>query len=157
MDKKISGFVLPGLFILVWVFILCGSTPPGALATDTFEIRAIRWLLNFCGWAFLISSIMHSVFAKQTAASIGWVTNGFQYEVAAVSIGLGIACFYAVHQGKDVWLAISLPIITFLFFAAVNHTIEMIRDKNYAPNNTMILVWDFGISLSLAILLAKVY
>ena len=153
MGKKISGLVLPGLFILAWILILCGSTPPGAATGDTFTVIALRWLLYFSGWAFLMSSIMHSIFAKKMAASIGWVTNGFQYEIAAVSLGLGIACFYALYHGKEAWVAISIPIITFLFFAGINHVVEIIRKKNYAPNNTLILIWDFGISISLAILL----
>ena len=156
MGKRISGFVLPGLFILAWILILSGLTPLGAHSNDSFNITAIRWLLYFAGWVFLISSIMHSVFAKKMAESIGWVTNGFQYEIAAVSLGLGIACFYAVYHAQEAWIAVSLPIISFLFLAGVNHAIEIIRQKNYAPNNTLILIWDFGISISLAVLLLTI-
>lgn len=151
--QKTSGFIFPGLFILAWILTLCGSTPPGGLITDPMLINAIRWLLYFAGWAFLSAAIMHSIFAKKMAASIGWTTNGFQYEIAAVSLGLGIGCFYAIYHGKEAWFAISLPIISFLFFAGVNHLIEIFRDKNYAPNNSLIIIWDFGVSISLAILL----
>ncbi len=52
---------------------------------------------------------MHTFFAQKIAESIGWKTNGFQYEI--------------------------------------------VKDKNYAPNNTMILVWDFGVPISLVALL----
>ncbi len=155
MSQKISGFVLPGLFILCWILILSGSTPPGALSSDTNPISALRWLLCFSGWAFLASSIMHSIFAKKMAASIGWQTNGFQYEIAFVSLGLAMGCFYAICHGKEAWLAVSFPIITFLFFAGVNHVVDIVHKKNYAPNNTLILIWDFGISISLAVLLLK--
>lgn len=156
MIQKISSFIFPGLFVLAWILTLVGSTPPGGLITDTSSVTALRWLLYFAGWAFLSATIMHSIFAKKMAASIGWTTNGFQYEIAAVSLGLAIGCFYAVYHGKEAWIAISLPIISFLFFAGINHLIEIIRDKNYAPNNTLIIIWDFGVSSSLAILLMLV-
>lgn len=160
MSKKtannISSLVLPGLFVLAWIFALSGSTAPGATAGEANTVSDIRWLLYFAGFVFIFSSIMHSVFAKKMAASIGWKTNGFQYEIAAVSLGLGLGCFYAVYHGQEAWVAISLPIISFLFLAGINHLIEIVRKKNYAPNNTMILIWDFGLPISLALLLLSV-
>lgn len=149
----VSSLVLPGMFVAAWVFALSGSTAPGHMVGDTTAMSDIRWLLYFAGWVLIFSSIMHSVFAKKMAASIGWKTNGFQYELAGFCLGLGLACFYATYHGLESWVAVSLPIITFLGLAGVNHLKEIIRDKNYAPNNTMILVWDFGMPLSLALLL----
>lgn len=151
--KKASSYVLPGMFVLAWVFALAGVKAPGAVANEAQTISDLRWILYFAGYVFIFSSIMHSVFAKSMAASIGWKTNGFQYEIAAVSLGLGLGCFYAVHHGVEAWVAISLPIISFLFFAGLNHLYEIIVKKNYAPNNTAILIWDFGVPISLIVLL----
>ena len=156
MGDKIYGLILPGLFVLAWVFALTGSSAPGAMAGDSAAVSDLRWILYFAGYVFVASSVMHSVFAKRTAKSIGWKTNGFQYEIAAVSLGLGLACFYATYHGLEAWVAASLPVITFLFLAGVNHTIEIVRQKNYSPNNTLILVWDFGVPISLIALLATV-
>ncbi len=156
MSKKISGLVLPGMLILAWVLALTGVTAPGHMLGDTNSVTYLRWLLYFAGFVFIFSSVMHSVFAKSMAASIGWKTNGFQYEIAAVSLGLGLGSFYAVYHGVEAWVAISLPIISFLTLAGVNHLIEIIRKKNYAPNNSLILVWDFGLPLSLIVLLASI-
>jgi len=156
MGNKLSSLVLPGLFILAWAMALSGSAAPGAMAGDTSAITDMRWILYFAGFVFVFSSIMHSVFAKSMAASIGWRTNGFQYEIASVSLGLGLACFYATYHGVEAWVAVSLPIISFLFLAGVNHLIEIVRKKNYAPNNTMILIWDFGVPISLVVLLASI-
>ena len=153
MNKTISALVLPALFIGAWILTFLGATPPGALASDSLNARAIHWMLYFSGYAFGASSVMHSIFAKKMAQSIGWVTNGFQYEIASVCLGLSIGCFYALQHGRDAQIAISLPVITFLFFAGINHAKEMIINKNLAPNNTFILIWDFGISISLAALL----
>lgn len=156
IGATISGLILPGLFVLAWIMALSGSAAPGAAAGDTTAEGYMRWLLYFAGYVFVVSSVMHSVFAKKTAASIGWKTNGFQYEIAFVSLGLGIASFYAIHHGLEAWTAVSIPIIAFLVLAGLNHLKEVIRQKNYAPNNTLILVWDFGLSISLAALLLSI-
>ncbi len=148
-----SSLVLPGMLVAAWAFALSGSTAPGAVAGDSAAISDLRWLFYFAGFVFVFSSIMHSVFAKKMAASIGWKTNGFQYELAAVSLGLGIACFYATYHELQAWVAVAIPVISFLTLAGLNHVREILRDQNYAPNNTMILIWDFGLPLSLALLL----
>lgn len=157
MGEKLSGWVLPSMIAVAWVLALLGVSSPGSSGVSGFNNEnTIRWILYFAGWVFLFSSVMHSVFAKKMAKSIGWKTNGFQYEIAAVSLGLGLGCFYAVYRGAEAWIAISLPIITFLLLAGVNHLVEIIKKKNYAPNNTLILIWDFGVPISLLALLLTI-
>ncbi len=153
LGSKVSSLVLPGMIVLAWIMALSGQTAPGAVAGEVAAAGYIKWILYFCGWVFLFSSVMHSVFAKKMAESIGWKTNGFQYEIAFVSLGLALGSFYAVYHGIEAQVAISLPIISFLALAGLNHLKEIIKDKNYAPNNTMILIWDFGVPLSLGLLL----
>ena len=153
MSKEVSGFVFPGLFFMAWGLAISGSIPPGMTQANLFIDRSINWILYFSGFAFLSAAVMHSVFAGKTAQSIGWVTNGFQYEIAAVSLGLGISCFYVLYWGRAVQISIAIPIITFLFFAGINHLREIVINRNFAPNNTLILIWDFGVSISLAVLL----
>lgn len=138
---------------MAWWLTISGSIPPGMVHTSLFEGRAINWLLFFCGFAFISASVMHSLFAKKMAKTIGWVTNGFQYEIAAVSLGLGVSCFYALYWGRSAQITISIPVVAFLFFAGINHLKEVVINKNFAPNNTLILIWDFGVSISLAVLL----
>ncbi len=152
IGSMVSSLVLPALFVVAWVYALSGSAAPGATAGESSTVADLRWLIYFAGYVSIFSAVMHSVFAKKMAASIGWKTNGFQYELASVSLGLGLACFYAINHGVEAMITISIPIIAFLFLAGANHVKEMIRQKNYAPNNTMILIWDFGMSVSLAIL-----
>jgi uncharacterized membrane protein HdeD (DUF308 family) len=41
----------------------------------------------------------------------------------------------------------------FLLLAGVNHIVEIFRDRNYAPGNTVILVSDLGVPISLFALL----
>lgn len=153
IGETISGLVLPGMLVAAWVFAIFGVQAPGSAEAGLGAENTLRWILYFAGWVFIFSSVMHSVFAKKMAKSIGWKTNGFQYEVAAVSLGLGLGSFYATYHGLESWIAISLPIISFLFLAGVNHLKEMIKDGNFAPNNSLILIWDFGVPLSLGVLL----
>jgi hypothetical protein len=148
----ISGLILPALFVLAWIYALTGSAAPGTINGETTAVSDLRWLVYFGGYVLIISSIMHSVFAKKIAASIGWKTNGFQYELAFASLGMGLGCFYAINHGISALITISIPVIVFLFLAGVNHVKEIIAQKNYAPNNTLILVWDFGMSISLGVL-----
>ena len=43
------------------------------------------------GWMLAGNSIPHIFFGEATAKSIGWVSNGFQYEVGFASLGIGLA------------------------------------------------------------------
>lgn len=153
MSKYMQALIFPSLFLMAWSLTVAGSVPPGISDNSHFQERATNWLLYFCGFAFISGAAMHSFFAKKIAQSIGWVTNGFQFEIAAVSLGLGIACFYALYNGPAAQIAIGIPIIAFLFFAGINHLKEIVFNRNFSPNNTLILIWDFGVAISLFILL----
>lgn len=155
-SSKGSALALPALFVMAWVLALSGTAAPGTKTIDGSTLANLHWILYFAGFVFLFSSVMHSVFAKSMAESIGWKTNGFQHELAAVSLGLGVACFYSVYNGLSAMTTVSIPIIAFLFLAGVNHVVEIVRKQNYAPNNTLILIWDFGISFSLVALLVTI-
>jgi hypothetical protein len=153
---RVSGLVLPALVFVAWGFALSGSTPPGAVAGESSAMGDLRWILYFTGFVFVFSAVMHSVFRRSMAASIGWQTNGFELEIAAVSLGLAGGCFYAVYHGIEAMVTIAFPIVAFLFLAGVNHVVEIVRKKNFAPNNTLILVWDFGIPISIVALLVSI-
>jgi hypothetical protein len=96
---------------------------------------------------------MHTVFARSTAKNIGWTTNGFQYELGFVSIGLGIAGVIAAYLGGTSWLVLSIVLSVFLLGAAGLHVKEMIRDRNFALGNTWVLLYDVGLPVSLIALL----
>ena len=153
---RVSALMLPGLLVVAWAFALSGSTPPGAVAGESAALSDLRWIIYFAGIVFFFSSVMHSVFRKSMAASIGWKSNGFQLEIAAVSLGLGGACMYAVYNGIEAMVTVAFPIVSFLFLAGVNHLVEIVRKKNYAPNNTLILIWDFGVPISVVALLVSI-
>lgn len=150
-------FLLPAI-IAAWVLGALGVTPIGAESSDEFAETTMRWMMFMAvGIMFLVSGTMHTAFAKSTAESIGWKTNGFQYEIGFVSWGLGIAGIVAATMGNDAWIVVSIVTSVFLVLAGVYHVVEMVREKNFNPGNSMILFYDFGLPISLWILLLMVY
>jgi len=150
------GVVIPGLTVVIaWVLALIGVTSIGE-AQGTFAGDAMQWMLFLPGGImFLVSALMHTVLAKRTAAQIGWTTNGFQYEIGFVSLGLGLAGVVAAASVPAAWWPIAIAQGVFLILCAVNHVREMRSSRNFAPGNTLILIYDIGLPVSyLALYLA---
>ncbi|MEY3733867.1 MAG: hypothetical protein RL347_1226 [Actinomycetota bacterium] len=147
------GTLIPAFtLVLAWVFALLGITAPGAVPDDTTWDSVMRWLLFLpAGCMYIASAVMHTVFAKRTAANIGWQTNGFQYEIGFASLGMGIAGIIAGASVPAAWLPVAVAGSIFLVLAGANHIREMIKDKNVAAGNTLILIYDFGLPISFAI------
>ena len=141
---------IPGLTVIVaWILSLLGVSAVGAGPDDVFADSAMRWMLFLPGGImFLVSAFMHTVLARRTAAQIGWQTNGFQFEIGFVSLGLGIAGIVAANSAPAAWWPIAIAQGIFLILCAVNHVIDMVRTKNFAPGNTMILIYDIGLPVS---------
>lgn len=149
------AFAPPLVFALAWLFALLGWSAPGADSAVPFDEQALRWMLFLgMGWSILAGALMHTVFARGTAKAIGWETNGFQYEVGFASLGIGLAGIYAASSDASAaWVAAALAGGTFLLLAGLNHIVEIIRESNYAPGNTVILISDLGVPISLLALL----
>jgi hypothetical protein len=149
------AFTPPLLFVLSWVLALLGSEAPGTDAATAFDENALRWILFLAvGWTGVGAALPHTVFARQTAKSIGWETNGFQYEVGFANLAIGLGGIYAANQdSSEAWVAAALASGVFLALAGAYHVVEIVRNRNYAPGNTAILISDFGIPISLLALL----
>ncbi len=70
-----------------------------------------------------------------------------------VCLGLGIAGIVSAHLSQDAWIIVAIVNTPFLVLAGLKHVKEMIRDKNFAPGNTLILIFDFGTPISIWALL----
>jgi predicted membrane channel-forming protein YqfA (hemolysin III family) len=151
----VIAWVPPALFLVSWVAAVLGWAAPGADGSTPFDENALRWMLFLgMGWNILGGAVTHTIFAKDTAKAIGWQTNGFQYEVGFASLGIGLAGIYASNSDDpSAWIVAALAGGIFLFLAGINHVREIIADRNYAPGNTAILISDFGVPISLLLLL----
>ncbi len=151
---RLGPLALPIAWVVAWILALTGAQAAGYRADQGFAVNALRWMLYLpAGYMFLVSGLMHTKFAEKTAAMIGWKTNGFQYELGFVSFGLGLAGIYASMHQSEAWITMTIPTSIFLFFAGVNHVIEMVRKHNFNPGNTVVCVSDFGLPISLWALL----
>ncbi len=146
--------MLPLTLVIAWILALAGVTAPGATDGEDFAVSAMRWMMTIpAGYMFVASGVMHTVFAKSTAKNIGWTTNGFQYELGFVSFGLGVAGVVGAYMNTDAWIVLSIVSSVFLIGAAANHIKEIFADKNFSPGNTIVLVYDIGLPISLWALL----
>lgn len=147
-------YIVPTTLLLAWLLAAFGVPAPGQPAGADFIISALHWMFYIpAGWMFIASGIMHTVFAKNTAKNIGWKTNGFQYEIGFVSLGLGLAGILAAYKGSGSWLELTIVISFFLVLAGISHVLEILKSRNFSPGNTIILIYDFGLPVSLWILL----
>jgi hypothetical protein len=143
--------------VIAWALALFNVAAPGSGADETTMDALMRWLLFLPGgFMFLASAVMHTVFAKKTAEGIGWQTNGFQYEIGFVSLGLGVAGIIAANSSEPAWLPIAVAQSIFLVLAGANHVREIVKDRNFAPGNTVILLYDFGLPISYLIALLSI-
>ena len=141
---------LPATVLVAWLLAIFGVEAPGAAANPEFPDNAMRWMMTLpAGGMFVVSGFMHTVLAKQTAANIGWQTNGFQYELGFVSLGIGIAGIWAAYLDQSAWFALSIVITAFLFGASAVHIREMVADRNFEPGNTLVMLYNFGLPISL--------
>jgi hypothetical protein len=136
----------PALFVLACVLGFLGADPPGSSTNPGLDESLLLWTLYLSvGWAGVGAGLSHTVFAKSTAASIGWKTNDFQYEVGFADLATGVAAIYAVHAGSPTaWAAVAIAGGLFRLLAGVNHIRGIVRQKNYAPGNSVILIANFG-------------
>ncbi len=152
------GILIPfATLVIAWILTLLDVAAPGGTPDESTMESAMRWLLFIPGgFMFLASGVMHTVFAKSTARNIGWQTNGFQYEIGFVSLGLGLAGIIAANSAEPAWLPIAVAQSVFLVLAGANHVREIVKDKNLSPGNTLILLYDFGLPVSYLIALISI-
>jgi hypothetical protein len=136
--------------ILLWVAALaCAGIaiwrePPPV--TQSFAVdRLLRYVFLFpLGVQGLWAFVGHVFFAKQAAASIGWATSPFQYEVGVANLGLGLACIYAAFKGFEARVAAGILAACFLLGAGIGHVRDIFTTGNLAPGNAgPIMLTDF--------------
>jgi hypothetical protein len=140
---------IPGWQVYAWIFAI-GLPASIHLRAARYRDRSRRsevvlmYLLGVSGAIGMLNFGVHTVFASDVAASIGWPAgNPFQTEVGFANLAIGIvgfACFWRY----DFWLPAAVAKSIFAWGAGLTHVLDIVRTGNLASNNAgPILAWDF--------------
>jgi hypothetical protein len=136
--ERLTSFVvyvpLAGFLIHLAITLTAGVDDWKDAALDT----AVLWLIGIGG--FILGS-GHLVQPAPVAASIGWPTSPFQWEVGLASLGFGVLGVTASSFDRDYTLAAIIVYSVFMLGAAVGHVRSMIREHNFAPGNAGFIFW----------------
>jgi len=139
--------VLPFLGIILFVIasfpLLSGSH------TDWRHQLLLNGITYMIGWAGIGTGISHVFFGDKISKSIGFEQNMFETEVGYISLSLGIVALLASSHSTQYWLAIILASSLYRLMCGYLHIQEIIKKKNYAINNTAILVIDIIVPIFL--------
>lgn len=138
----VVGGLLP--FIGVFLFLgatavqLAGGLEPG-WQQETFR-NAVAYLV---GWAMVGAGISHLFFGRRISQSIGFTADRYEFEVGAADFAMGLVALLAASYAPEFAWAIVLASSIYRVLCGVGHIRSMIRDRNFAPNNTSILFVNF--------------
>lgn len=125
----------------------------GATAQETF----FRWVaLLPLGVIGIYTAILHAFFPDFTAASIGWASSPFQFEVAAADLGIGLLGIFAFRASYGFRLATVIVSTCFLWGCAIGHIFQMVFRNNFSIGNAGSWFWmDIIIPLVLILCIIK--
>ena len=153
-------FEISGLNIYIQIVVTIISIAVHLLATrkkerkeSLIELVAI-YTIGLAGWFSISSGLFgHILYADEVAAGVGWPLNsGFQMELAFAAIGIGLIGAIGFWN-KTFWLPFIIAKTTFMWGAALTHILHMIRQNNFSPSNTGVVVyWDILLPIILIVL-----
>ena len=145
--RRRRGSRMMGVLPFIGVILFAVSSIP--MLWDTPGDWQMQLLENgvvyLIGWAGIGGGISHIFFGRKTSASIGWAPSPFETEVGFANLGMGVAGVMAAGETPDFWLALIVVNAIFRIGCGIGHIRQIIQDRNFAPNNTSILLIDFGV------------
>lgn len=153
----LGNYTLVCLILGIVVAVLAIMRAPHPRSRAFIVDRLLYWHIIFViGLGYLINFVMHAMFGRMAAASIGWADSPFQFEVATASLGFAAVGFYAASRAFSTRVAAVVGPAIFMLGAAVGHVRQMIVAHDFAPNNSGIFFWldiiipIFGLALLVA-------
>jgi hypothetical protein len=142
--------LLPWIGVILFAVHAVGvfSGRPDGWQQDVVQLAVVYMV----GVAGLGAGISHLLFARGTARSIGWQPSPFQWEVGWADVGFGVAGLMAASHGPDFWLAVIVVSGVFRIGCGIGHIREVVTARNFAINNTAILVLNFAVPVFLYLL-----
>jgi hypothetical protein len=109
---------------------------------DDWKVTTLKvglmWLVGVNG---IITGTGHMFMPAPIAASIGWPTSRFQWEVGLADLSYGVAGVMAPSFDRGFWLATIVVFSIFMLGAAVGHVRSMVAERNFAPGNAGYIFW----------------
>lgn len=133
----------PILFVINAVPILRDRT--GDWKHDLF-VAGVYYMV---GWAGIGAAVAHVIFSRHTSASIGWAPSPFEREIGFANLGFGVVGLLAASQDVKFALAIVLASSIFRVGCGIGHIHEIVANRNYSVNNTLVLVANFAVPAAL--------
>jgi hypothetical protein len=140
-SRKMGILPFIGVILFAVASIPLLQDTPGNWQTQLLE-NGVVYLI---GWAGIGAAVSHILFGRKTSASIGWAPSPFEAEVGFANLGMGVAGVMAAGQEPAFWLALIVVNAVFRVGCGIGHIRQMIRQRNFAPNNTSILLINFGV------------
>ncbi|KQR26275.1 DUF6790 family protein [Microbacterium sp. Leaf151] len=140
--RRILGGLLPFIGVILFVIATVAQFAGGAGENwgPTLVTNAVVYMI---GWAGIGAGISHIFFGNRISKTIGFEKSPYELEVGFADLAFGIAGLIAANFSPDYWLAVILSSSIFRVGCGIGHIRSMIRDKNFAINNTAILFVNF--------------
>jgi uncharacterized membrane protein len=101
-------------------------------------------LFIYVGVMGLLTAYAHVFRPLQTSASIGWATSPYEYEVGMADLTVGVLGVLCLVFRGEFWLATAIANAVWLLGDAVGHVRQVVRNRDYAANNSgLFLVMEF--------------
>lgn len=145
------------MFVLALIIALIDWPIERLLKRATGAEVFFRWVILLAlGITSIYACIMHSVFPKIAAESIGWEPSPFQFEVAMANFAIGVIAIAAFRAGYGFRLATVFAALILWWGAAVGHIYQMIVHHNFSVGNAGSWLWmDILVPVVLLIFLKK--
>jgi hypothetical protein len=136
------GSVLPYLGIILFVGATVQQFAAGAGPHwgPTLVGNAVTYLIGYAGVG---AGISHIFFGKKISRTIGFAQSPYELEVGFADLSFGIVALMAASFSPEFSLAVILLSSIYRVGCGIGHIRSMIKDRNFAINNTLILVVNF--------------
>jgi len=150
---SIVGGLLPFigviLFLIMTVVQFAGGAGEGW--GPALVLNAVVYMIGIAG---IGAGIAHLFFGRRISRTIGFATNPYELEVGFADLAIGVAAVLAGGFSPDYWFAVILVSAIFRVGCGIGHIRSMVRDRNFAVNNTAILFIDFVVPIFVVIAFA---
>jgi len=153
-ERWIALFVLcTGMLMIILDGTIVNVALPSIQEDLAFEQSDLAWVVNAYlipfGGLLLLAGRLGDLAGRRRIFSTGLIV----FIVASLACGLAASQEMLIGARFLQGVGGAMTSGIFLFLAGLGHIRDMRREKNFAPGNTVIMLSDFGVPISLVVLL----